>query len=44
VDDRLGTVEPGKLADFTIVRGDVMDLDGLPGRVERVYQGGERVA
>jgi imidazolonepropionase-like amidohydrolase len=44
VDDRLGTVEPGKLADFTIVRGDVTDLDGLPGRVERVYQGGERVA
>jgi imidazolonepropionase-like amidohydrolase len=44
VDDRLGTIEPGKLADFTVVRGDVTDLDGLPDRVDAVYQAGERVA
>jgi imidazolonepropionase-like amidohydrolase len=44
VDDRLGTIEPGKVADFTIVGGDVADLEGLPGRVQAVYQAGDRVA
>jgi imidazolonepropionase-like amidohydrolase len=44
VDDRLGTIEPGKLADFTVVRGDVTDLEALPGRVQAVYQAGVRVA
>ena len=44
VDERLGTVEPGKLADLTVVRGDVTDLEGLPGRIDGVWQGGVRVA
>jgi len=44
VDERLGTIEPGKLADLTIVRGDVTDLEGLPGRIEGVWQAGVRVA
>jgi imidazolonepropionase-like amidohydrolase len=44
VDERLGTVEPGKLADLTVVRGDVTDLQALPDRIDAVYQGGVRVA
>lgn len=43
VDAELGTVEPGKLADLVVVRGDVTDLAGLPDRIEAVYQAGSRV-
>jgi imidazolonepropionase-like amidohydrolase len=44
VDDRLGTVEDGKLADLVVVGGDPYDFDGLRDRVEQVWKGGERVA
>ena len=44
VDQRLGTVEPGMLADLTVIRGDVTDLEGLPGRIDSVWQSGVRVA
>jgi imidazolonepropionase-like amidohydrolase len=44
VDERLGTIEPGKLADLTVVRGDVTDLEGLPGSIDGVWQAGVRVA
>jgi imidazolonepropionase-like amidohydrolase len=43
VDDDLGTIEPGKLADFVVVSGDAYDLDGLDGRVEQVWKAGVRV-
>ena len=41
--DELGTLEPGKRADFVVVRGDALDFDGLEGRVEQVWQDGRRV-
>jgi imidazolonepropionase-like amidohydrolase len=44
--DRLGTLEPGKLADLVAVRGDPLAEIGLfndPGRVELVVKGGEVV-
>jgi imidazolonepropionase-like amidohydrolase len=43
VDDRLGTIEPGKLADVIAVRGDPLAEPGLfddPDRVELVVKGG----
>ena len=43
VDDRLGTLEPGKAADLTIVRGDPYALDTLPDRIVSVWQDGVRV-
>jgi imidazolonepropionase-like amidohydrolase len=43
VDDRLGTVSPGKLADFTVVEGDLGDLDKLGERVWGVWVEGARV-
>jgi imidazolonepropionase-like amidohydrolase len=43
VDDRLGTIEPGRIADFTVVTGDPYDLASLPGRIESVWQDGVRV-
>ncbi|MFN8020113.1 MAG: amidohydrolase family protein [Acidimicrobiales bacterium] len=42
VDDRLGTVEPGKLADLVVVAGDATDLEGIGGRIEQVWLDGER--
>jgi imidazolonepropionase-like amidohydrolase len=44
VDDRLGTVEPGKLADLVVVAGDPYDFAGFDERVEQVWQDGLRVA
>ena len=44
VDGELGTIEPGKLADLVVVRGDATDLATLRERIEGVYQAGERVA
>lgn len=43
VDERLGTVEEGKLADLVVLGGDPFDLDGLGDRVEQVWLGGARV-
>jgi imidazolonepropionase-like amidohydrolase len=40
VDDRLGTLEPGKLADLVVVDGDPLDVTTLGERVRGVYQDG----
>jgi imidazolonepropionase-like amidohydrolase len=44
VDDRLGTVEPDKVADLVVLDGDPYDFTGLAERVEQVWQDGLRVA
>jgi imidazolonepropionase-like amidohydrolase len=41
--DRLGTIEPGKLADLVVVDGDPFAFDTLADRVEAVYKEGVRV-
>jgi imidazolonepropionase-like amidohydrolase len=43
VDDRLGTISPGKLADLTVIEGDPHDLDKLGERVWGVWKEGARV-
>ncbi len=43
VDDVLGTVEEGKLADLTVVGGDPYDFADYGARVEAVWKGGVRV-
>jgi imidazolonepropionase-like amidohydrolase len=43
VDDQLGTVEEGKLADVVVVAGDPLELEGLGARVEQVWKAGLRV-
>ncbi len=43
LDDRLGTIEPGKLADLVVVDGDPFEFEKLPGRIEAVYKEGVRV-
>lgn len=43
VEDDLGTVEPGKLADIVIVEGDPYDIVELPAAISEVWKGGERV-
>ena len=43
VDDRLGTLEPGKEADVVVIDGDPTDLEKLGSRVVGVWQRGERV-
>jgi imidazolonepropionase-like amidohydrolase len=42
--DEVGTLEPGKVADLTVVSGDPYDLAALPDCVEAVYQAGRLVA
>jgi imidazolonepropionase-like amidohydrolase len=42
--DRLGTLEPGKLADLIVVEGDPTEDVAALGRVRAVFQSGERVA
>jgi imidazolonepropionase-like amidohydrolase len=44
LDADLGSVEPGKLADLTIVDGDPFEVDTLAKRIHAVYQAGGRVA
>ncbi len=41
VDDELGTVEPGKIADLVVLAGDPYDFAGMSERVEQVWKGGE---
>lgn len=43
VDDRLGRVTPGYLADLTVIDGDLSDLDDLRTRIWGVWKEGERV-
>lgn len=43
VDDRLGTLEPGKVADVVVVDGDPLVFADLDGRVSEVWLGGARV-
>jgi len=44
VADERGTIEPGKLADFTLIEGDAFDLETLPDRIDSVWLAGRRVA
>ncbi|MCJ7832595.1 MAG: amidohydrolase family protein, partial [Actinobacteria bacterium] len=39
----LGTIEPGKLADLVVVDGDPFAFDTLKDRVEQVFKAGQRV-
>jgi imidazolonepropionase-like amidohydrolase len=43
VDDQLGTVEEGKLADLVVVDGDPYQLDDLGSHIEQVWKAGQRV-
>ena len=43
LDDELGTIEPGKLADLVVVHGDPLALDDLDQRVEAVWKAGTQV-
>jgi imidazolonepropionase-like amidohydrolase len=43
VDDRLGTIEVGKLADLVVLGGDPYGFADYGARVEQVWQGGVRV-
>jgi imidazolonepropionase-like amidohydrolase len=43
MDDDLGTLAPGKLADVVIVDGDPFAFDALKDRIEHVYKAGVRV-
>ena len=46
MDDRIGTLEPGKLADIVVVRGDpTTDVTclGRPGQIAHVFKGGRRI-
>jgi imidazolonepropionase-like amidohydrolase len=42
VDDQLGTIAEGKLADLVVVAGDPYDFTDLAARVEQVWQSGKR--
>jgi imidazolonepropionase-like amidohydrolase len=41
--DRLGTLEPGKIADVVVVDGDPFEFEKLKDRVEQVWKDGVRV-
>jgi imidazolonepropionase-like amidohydrolase len=43
VDDEIGTIAEGKVADLVVVAGDPYDFADLAARVEQVWQGGRRV-
>jgi imidazolonepropionase-like amidohydrolase len=43
LEDELGTVAPGKIADVVIVQGDPFDLSTLAERIEQVWKDGARV-
>jgi imidazolonepropionase-like amidohydrolase len=44
VADERGTIEPGKLADLVIVRGDPYELGTIRERIQSVWLGGRRAA
>jgi imidazolonepropionase-like amidohydrolase len=39
----LGTIQTGKLADLVLVRGDPLDFDDMESRIEQVWKGGTRL-
>lgn len=41
--EELGTLEPGKRADLVVVDGDPLEITTLAGRIDAVYQDGDRV-
>jgi imidazolonepropionase-like amidohydrolase len=41
--DRLGTLSPGKIADLVVVDGDPFDFATLDGRIEQVWKDGRRI-
>jgi imidazolonepropionase-like amidohydrolase len=43
VDDELGTIEEGKIADLVVVAGDPYDFSDLGERIEQVWKDGARV-
>ncbi|MGI8830657.1 MAG: amidohydrolase family protein, partial [Candidatus Limnocylindria bacterium] len=43
VAEELGTLEPGKRADLVVVDGDPLEVTTLAGRIDAVYQDGDRV-
>jgi imidazolonepropionase-like amidohydrolase len=43
LDDRLGTLAPGKIADVVVVDGDPFAFDDLPDRIDQVWKDGARV-
>lgn len=44
VEDELGSLEPGKLADIVLVDGDVYALADLASRVRAVWKGGQEMS
>ncbi|MGI8659280.1 MAG: amidohydrolase family protein [Candidatus Limnocylindria bacterium] len=42
VAEELGTLEPGKRADLVVVDGDPLEVATLAGRIDAVYQDGDR--
>jgi imidazolonepropionase-like amidohydrolase len=42
-EDKLGTLEPGKIADVVVVDGDPFAFDTLKDRIEQVWKDGARV-
>jgi imidazolonepropionase-like amidohydrolase len=42
VDETLGTIEEGKIADLVVLGGDPLEFDGWADRVEQVWLGGTR--
>jgi imidazolonepropionase-like amidohydrolase len=42
--DRLGMIEPGKLADMVVVEGDPLELATLADRIRAVYMDGRLVS
>lgn len=43
VEEHVGMLEVGKLADLVVIDGDALDLDGLGGRIRQVWKGGRRL-
>lgn len=43
LDERLGSLEEGKLADVVVIEGDAFDFTGLPDRISDVWKAGARV-
>lgn len=44
VQEDLGTIEPGKLADLVVVAGDPYDMAGFSDRISGVWKAGTQVA